>query len=60
MPFLQAYTVLGDLDKLRTLKKIIIADPYLTLETCQILTDMAANYDIEPDIQIFVQNSFCE
>jgi hypothetical protein len=60
MPFVQAYTVLGDLDKLRTLKKIIIADPYLTVQTCRILTDMSASYEIEPDIQTFVQNAFCE
>ncbi len=60
MPFVQAYTVLGDLDKLRTLKKIIIADPYLTAQTCQILTDMSASYEIEPEIQTFVQNAFCE
>jgi len=60
IPFLQAYTVLGDLDKLRTLKKIIIADPYLTLETCQILTDMATDFNIDPEVQTFVHNSFCE
>jgi len=60
MPFLQAYTVLGDLDKLRTLKKIIIADPYLTLETCQILTDMTTDYIINPEVQTFINNSFCE
>jgi hypothetical protein len=60
MPFAQAYTVLGDLDKLRTLKKIIVADPYLMAQTCQILTDMAGSYDIQPEIQTFNQNSFCE
>ena len=60
LPFVQAYTVLGDLDKLRTLKKIIVADPYLTTQTCQILTDMIPKYDIEPEIQTFAQNSFCE
>jgi hypothetical protein len=60
MPFAQAYTVLGNLDELRTLKKIIIADPYLMAQTCQILTDMTARYQIDPEIQTFVQNSFCE
>ena len=60
MPFVQAYVVLGDQDGLRTLKKIIIADPYLTAQTCQILTDMSASYDIQPEIQAFVQNAFCE
>jgi hypothetical protein len=60
MPFVQAYTLLGDLDELRTLKKIIIADPYLMAQTCQILTDMTASYQIDPEIQTFVQNSFCE
>jgi hypothetical protein len=60
MPFTQAYTVLGDQDKLRTLKKIIIADPYLALQTCDVLTDMNANYDIDPEIQAFVKNAFCE
>lgn len=60
MPFVQAYTVLGDQDKLRTLKKIIIADPYLTAQTCQILTDMTATHNIEPEIRTFIQNAFCE
>jgi hypothetical protein len=60
MPFVQAYTALGDQDKLRTLKKILIADPYLTAQTCQILTGMAAEHEIEPEIQTFIQNSFCE
>jgi len=60
MPFLQAYTVLGDLDKLRTLKKIIIADPYLTAGTCQVLTGMFSDYDVDPEVQTFIHNSFCE
>ena len=60
IPFAQAYMILGDLDKLRALKKIIVADPYLTAQTCQILTDMAPDYDIEPKVRTFVQNSFCE
>ena len=60
IPFAQAYMVLGDLDKLRALKKIIVADPYLTAQTCQILTDMISDYDIEPEVQTFVKNSFCE
>jgi hypothetical protein len=60
MPFVQAYTVLGDLDKLRNLKKIIIADPYLTAQTCRILTDMSASHAIKPEVQTFVQNAFCE
>lgn len=60
MPFVQAYTVLGNLDELRTLRKIIIADPYLALQTCRILTDMSASYEIEPEVQTFLQNSLCE
>lgn len=60
IPFAQAYTVLGDIDKLRSLKKIIIADPYLTIQTCQILTAMFPEYDIAQEIQSFVEKSFCE
>ena len=60
MPFVQAYAALGDLDKLRSLKKIIIADPFLTAQACQILTDMSASYNLEPEILAFVQGSFCE
>jgi len=60
MPFLQAYTVLGDLEGLRPLKNIILADRYLTQETCQILTGMAKTYEIAPDVQSFIQKSFCE
>ena len=60
IPFLQAYMVLGDQEKLRTLNKIIVADPYLTAQTCQILTGMAASYSIKPEIKSFVQSAFCE
>ena len=60
MPFLQAYTVLGDLEGLRSLKNIILADRYLTQETCRILSGMADTYEIAPEVQSFVQKSFCE
>lgn len=60
LPFVQAYAILGDMDKLRTLKKIIIADPYLTAQTCQILTDLSGSIKLEPEILAFVQGSFCE
>ena len=60
LPFVQAYAALGDQDKLRTLKKILIADPYLMTQTCQILTGMSAGDEIKPEIQIFVQSAFCE
>ena len=60
VPFVQAYAVLGDQDKLLALKKIIVADPYLTIQTCQILTDMAATHEIQPEIQAFVQSAFCK
>jgi hypothetical protein len=32
----------------------------LTVQTCQILTDMIPHYNIEPEVQTFVQYSFCE
>ena len=60
MPFTQAFMVLGDQDKLRILKKIIISDPYLTDQTCKNLTGMFDTYTIQPEIQTFVQQSFCE
>jgi hypothetical protein len=60
IPFVQAYTLLGDQDKLIALKKIIIADPYLTAQTCQILTGMTATHEIQPEIQSFVQSAFCK
>jgi hypothetical protein len=60
LPFLQAYTALGNMDKLREFKPIILADPFLAMQTCQVLTAMSEAYLIDPDIQTYIQNSFCE
>jgi len=60
LPFVQAYALLGVKDKLIALKKIIIADPYLTVQACQVLTGMNASHEIDPEIQAFVKSAFCE
>lgn len=60
LPFLQAYTALGDMDKLREFKPIILDDPFLAMQTCRVLTAMSETHPIDPDIQSYIQNSFCE
>lgn len=60
LPFLQAYAALGDMDKLREFKPIILADPFLAMQTCRVLTTMNETHPFDPDIQMYIQISFCE
>jgi hypothetical protein len=56
LPFLQAYVVVGDRDKLHSRASIMSADPFLKQQTCRILTVAAR----DNEMRNFVQSTFCD
>jgi hypothetical protein len=57
MPFLQAYAVAGDVDRLTELASIVTVDPYISLQTCQILGGMTGLSD---SVMATVDTAYCQ
>ena len=61
MPFLQAYAVLDEIDKVHHLVSIIDADPFSKMQACQILTHTGTkNEPLSANMQSLVQQSYCQ
>ncbi len=56
MPFMQAYTMLGQKDKLRRFVSIMRESPYIQKQACGILSTSASN----PDMLATIQEFFCK
>lgn len=60
MPFLQAYSILGDVKQVRDISKRIDTENYYKLQTCQIMTSMdKLGYPLSPDMDSQIQQLFC-
>jgi len=60
MPFLEAYTVLGQKDKFRHIVPILIEEPFLADQACRNLTALgAAERAIDDQMRALIQQSFC-
>jgi hypothetical protein len=60
MPFAQAYAARGRADDLRELSKIIGASPFLKAQACSILGEMARTEGLSPDVQLVIQQDYCQ
>jgi len=56
MPFLQAYAVTGDVDRLTELAPVIAADPYISQQTCQIISSMDR---LSEEVLEIVDTAYC-
>ena len=60
MPFLQAYAVRGDVEKMRSTTKLIVANKFLRLQACNIMTDFMNKEALDDAVKDFIQNKICE
>jgi hypothetical protein len=60
MPFLQAYAVQGDLEKMRATLKLIASDRFLRLQTCEIMVDFMERETLTAEVEQFIQSKICE
>jgi hypothetical protein len=56
MPFLQAYAVMGDIDHLAELASVITVDPYISHQTCHIISGMGGLSD---EVLEIVDTAYC-
>ena len=61
MPFLQAYIILGEKDKIQQIAPLINKDPFVKAQVCKMLNNMVqTNYINEKEYQILVQLIHCQ
>jgi len=61
MPFLQAYIILGEKDKIQQIAPLINKDPFVKAQVCKMLNNMVqTNYINEKEYQILVQLIPCQ
>lgn len=60
MPFLQAYAVQGDVEKMRSTLKLIAVNKFLSKQTCDIMSNFMKQDTLSQVVQEFIQNKVCE
>lgn len=60
MPFLQAYVVQGDLEKVRSTTRLIVANKFLRLQVCGIMTEFAEGEPLSSEVKMFIEKNICE
>jgi hypothetical protein len=60
MPFLQASAVLGDVDKVRSTVKLVIADKFLRLQVCEIMTDFEQKETLSDEVKSVIEHGICK
>lgn len=60
MPFLQAYAIQGNLEKMRSTLKLIAIDRVLSLQTCQLMLNFMNQEKLSTEVQDFIQKKICE
>ena len=61
MPFLQAYSVLGDADKVEKIAKAIKKEDFYKQQSCQNLQAFQQQeYILQPEMQTLIDTLFCK
>lgn len=60
MPFLQAYAVLGNEDKMRATAKLVTTDKFLRLQVCDIMTSFMNQETLNDEIRTVIEHAICE
>lgn len=60
MPFLQAYAVQGDVEKMRSTLKLVALNRQLSLQTCAIMRNFIEQETLNQEVIDFIQKKVCE
>jgi hypothetical protein len=60
MPFLQASAVLGDVDKVRSMAKLVTTDKFLRLQVCKTMTDFQKKETLNDDVKAVIEHNICK
>ncbi len=60
MPFLQAFAVTADMEKLRSTTKLVTVDKYVGLQACEIMKDFMKQETLKDEVKDFIEKKVCE
>jgi hypothetical protein len=60
MPFLQAYAVQGDVEKMRSTLKLVALNRQLSLQTCAVMRNFIEQETLNQEVINFIQKKVCE
>ncbi|MCB0119332.1 MAG: hypothetical protein KDD72_09905, partial [Anaerolineales bacterium] len=60
IPFMQAYAVQGNVDKIRDMTKLVVLDKYLRLQVCNNMKYLAENETLSTEVNDFITKKICE
>lgn len=60
MPFLQAYAVQGDVEKMRSTLKLVALNRQLSLQTCAVMRNFIEQETLNQEVIDFIQKKVCE
>ena len=59
MPFLQASAVLGDMDQVRKIVKLVATDKFLRVQACEIMTKFMEEETLNDDVNLMIERNVC-
>lgn len=60
IPFMQAYAVQGNLEKIGDMTKLVVLDKYLRLQVCNSMKHLAENETLSAEVDDFIAKKICE
>jgi hypothetical protein len=60
MPFLQASAVLGDVEDVRSMTKLIVTDKFLRVQVCESMTDLMEKESLNDDVRTVIEKNICK
>lgn len=60
LPFLQASAVLGDVDHVRNISKLVSNDKFMRFQFCRIMTDFIKKESLNEDVKNVIEKNICK
>lgn len=60
MPFLQASAVLGEVDQVRSMAKLVVTDKFLRIQVCGVMTDFIKKETLSSDVKAVIEDNICK
>ena len=60
MPFMQAYAVQGDVEEIKSMLKLVVADKYLRLQVCNSMKNLMERETLTEDVKALIEKNICK
>jgi hypothetical protein len=60
MPFLQASAILGDVDQVRSMARLIAVDKFLRVQACGLMTEFSEKESLSIEVKVVIEKNICK